>query len=677
MVASFTARDNWILVRVPQARDRRIRLLHLAGPMDRGTYGVVLSSAGDLYLLLAILPHREAVRFAVTMRASVNLVTGVLELRHDTGLEHYRTALHREAEATSARLFEHVTDAQLIELGIDQEIRELVRLLVTRDHLLALQNLIPQMQFEALLALASGASYPRAHAEVRSYAAEQIAGPVDPADLATAMRRTPSNVVLVDDADDWREILAHPIDAWRIFLHPDQRALAYRDGFTGPALVTGGPGTGKTVTLLHRAHHLAKRYADEPGTPILIATFSRNLAGALRSQLRLLIRDDDVYDRVRVSTLDSLAYEIVKRVRGYEPAVIDDRTLRSRWAAAAKAVHAPFTARFLQEEWLRVILPQEIRSLARYLGCDRPGRGRPLSAGQRHIVWEAVKRVTAELTDRGEWVHPQLCRIAAEELAHMEPAPYRHVLVDEVQDLHPAHWRLLRTAVAPGPDDLFLVGDPHQRIYDYRVSPGSLGINVRGRSRKLKISYRTTQQILAWAVPRLGEHATAGLDGAADDLAGLHSPTNGRRPMVRSFTDQEQELTGLVEQIRSWEAEGVELAAIGVASRSHELIRTAQRALHAAAIGSVDLESDVSADGLRIGTMHGMKGREFRCVAVIGVRAGLVPLPGAITPHDEDPMVHERDVQRERCLLFVAGTRARDSLYISYSGTPSVFLEEG
>ncbi|MFC6080452.1 UvrD-helicase domain-containing protein [Sphaerisporangium aureirubrum] len=672
-IAAFTIGGHGRLEMVPRARDPRIRLFRFSG----GTYGVLLASGDGLHLLLAILTHDEAVRFAVTMRASVNLVTGVLELRHETGLEHFRAALHREAEATDARLFGHVGEDQLAELGIDPEITELVRLIVTRDHLIALQRLIPELQFEALLALASGTSYAQAHAEVKAYQVEQMGAPVDPADLATAMRRSPSDVVLVDDADDWREILAHPIDAWRIFLHPAQRSLAYRDRYTGPVLVTGGPGTGKTVTLLHRAHYLAKRWAGRSGTPVLVTTFSRSLARALRSQLRLLIRDDEVLDRIRVSTVDALAYEIVKRAHGREPAIIDDRTLLSRFSDAAKAVHAPFTARFLQEEWLRVILPQRISSLPQYLGCDRPGRGRSLSRGQRHLVWAAVERVTAGLTTRGEWVLPQLCELAAEELAKGEAFAYRNVLVDEAQDLHPAHWRLLRAVVASGPDDLFLVGDPHQRIYDHRVSLASLGVSVRGRSHKLKISYRTTQQILTWATPKLGGHLAAGLDGGSDDLAGFHSPTNGRRPVVRAFADQDQELAALVDQIRSWQAEGVELAAIGVASRSNELIRAARRALHTGGIEWVDLESDVSSDALRTGTMHGMKGREFRCVAVIGVRAGVVPMRAAITPQEEDPKVHERDTQRERCLLFVASTRARDVLYISYHGTPSSFLEEG
>ena len=100
--------------------------------------------------------------------------------------------------------------------------------------------------------------------------------------------------------------------------------------------------------------------------------------------------------------------------------------------------------------------------------------------------------------------------------------------MDDAQDLHPSQWRLLRAAVAPGPDDLFIVADPHQRIYDNRVSLASMRISVRGRSQRLSLSYRTTQEILAWAVPLLGADPVTGLDGEVDSLARL--PVAHARP---------------------------------------------------------------------------------------------------------------------------------------------------
>jgi superfamily I DNA/RNA helicase len=72
--------------------------------------------------------------------------------------------------------------------------------------------------------------------------------------------------------------------------------------------------------------------------------------------------------------------------------------------------------------------------------------------------------------------------------------------------------------------------------------------------------------------------------------------------------------------------------------------------------------------------MHRMKGLEFRCVAVTGLSEHLVPHPAAITPAAEDPRTHELDLQQERCVLFVACTRARETLRVSWHGRPSTLL---
>jgi len=186
--------------------------------------------------------------------------------------------------------------------------------------------------------------------------------------------------------------------------------------------------------------------------------------------------------------------------------------------------------------------------------------------------------------------------------------------------------------VPPGPDDLFIAADPHQRIYDNRVSLASLGIQVRGRSRRLTMNYRTTQEILAWAVPLLGPDPASGLDGAADSLLGYRSPMHGQRPQIRQAGTREQELTALAQRIRAWLDTGIEPHAIGVAARATQLAREARDAIKAAGIPTASLAAQGTKQAVRTGTMHGMKGLEFQAVAVIGVEQGLVPATAAVTP---------------------------------------------
>ena len=370
--------------------------------------------------------------------------------------------------------------------------------------------------------------------------------------------------------EELRLIFAHPFATWRTFLHPNQRQIADHPGYSGPAQVTGGPGTGKTVTVLHRAAFLAERAA----APILVTTFAGNLAEALQAQLDLLIRDPRIRANIEVLNVDRLAYRIVKQARG-TPVIADERTLRPRWAkAAAKAT--PFTPVFLKNEWEQVILAQDLHTEQAYLTCARTGRRRPLTKAQRRQVWQATQQVTAELKAASQTTHLQLANEATRLLRQAGTLAYRHILVDEAQDLHPSQWRLLRAAVAPGPDDLFIAADPHQRVYDNRVSLVSLGISVRGRSRRLSLNYRTTQEILAWAVPLLGTDPVTGLDGEVDSLIGYRSPMHGPRPQHRLAVTRAEEFNFLAERIGAWLSNGIEPHAIGVAARSAALVREAR-----------------------------------------------------------------------------------------------------
>jgi superfamily I DNA/RNA helicase len=250
------------------------------------------------------------------------------------------------------------------------------------------------------------------------------------------------------------------------------------------------------------------------------------------------------------------------------------------------------------------------------------------------------------------------------------------VIVDEAQDLHPVRWRVLRAAVPEGPNALFIASDTHQRIYDNRVSLNSLGIQVAGRSTRLRINYRTTEEILAWNCAMLAGEKFDGLDGQRASLTACRSEVRGDKPDLYGAPTKNAELAYLVDIVRSWFDVGVQPEEIGIAARSETLGQSAAEALTRAGAAACYLSRDRDGvDGqVRVTTMHRMKGLEFRCVAVIGVGAHQLPAANAVTPLEEDETTHRNDLQRERCLLFVAGTRARERLHISWHGEPSSFL---
>ncbi|CAM5617613.1 DNA helicase [Streptomyces canarius] len=275
----------------------------------------------------------------------------------------------------------------------------------------------------------------------------------------------------------------------------------------------------------------------------------------------------------------------------------------------------------------------------------------------------------------------QTCAEAARLLAETGPR-YRHVVVDEAQDLHPVQWRLLRAAAPARPDDLFIAGDPHQRIYDSKVSLKSLGIKVTGRSVKLRKNYRSTQEILRWSTALLIGRPIAQLEdeNRNETLLGYRSALHGDGPTVHAAESEEAELDALVARVRAWLDAGVGAGEIGVSARFNKTCAKAVARLRDAGVPAATLRTAGAATGdaptVRVGTMHSFKGLEFRCVAVIGAHDDALPFPRAVTPPEVDAQQHETDLMSERCLLFVACTRARDSLYVSWSGKPSRFLTE-
>jgi len=488
----------------------------------------------------------------------------------------------------------------------------------------------------------------------------------------------PAGAPRITGPDELSAHLDKSFDEWQITLHPNQHRIVDAR-FAGSAQITGGPGTGKTVLALHRAAHLAARDAAEhPGDTrpsVLLTTYNRLLAQTLSGHLDRLVPEPDVRSRVQVITIDSLARSVVYEHTGLIPDALGKEALSERWREAASAEGLPYSGRFLVDEWEQVILAHDFTGAADYIRCERSGRLLHLAPEHRPQVWDAIQRYTAAMRVSGEWSYPQIAAHAAEHLRRTG-ARYRHVVVDEAQDLHPAQWRMLRAAVPAGPDDLFIVGDPHQRISDNRVSLASLGINVRGRGHRLRISYRVTQEILNWAMPILARHSAVGLDDDADTLAGYRSLLHGPEPVLRGCRDRNEERSALGEWVRVWLEAGVAPSSVAVAARNQWVVRHVTKELQARGIPTAPLDAPGDRSGVRVGTMHKLKGQEFRCVALVGISDPLLPPKAAIDSAEGDPVALEQVHQHERNLLFVACTRARDALYVSYVGAPSRLLPQ-
>jgi superfamily I DNA/RNA helicase len=251
--------------------------------------------------------------------------------------------------------------------------------------------------------------------------------------------------------------------------------------------------------------------------------------------------------------------------------------------------------------------------------------------------------------------------------------PWVAAVVDETQDLSAAKLRFLRALVPEGRNDLFLAGDAHQRIYGRAAPLSRVGIDIRGRGARLTLNYRTTKEIAAFAMSVLKGTTADDLDEATADLRGFRSIRRGPAARLRTFAAEEDEASAIRDEVKSLAAAGVALDEVCIVGRTAKALESAQASLTKAGIPTVSLGDrtpSAGASGVRLATMHRVKGLEFRAVLVPGLRDTAFPLRAARMLEEPESDWHAR----ERRLLFVACTRARDRLLLTASGPISPLL---
>ncbi|GAA1851602.1 UvrD-helicase domain-containing protein [Microbacterium koreense] len=515
----------------------------------------------------------------------------------------------------------------------------------------------------------------------------------DDAALIDALRRPASRIqfALVNDDEELRRILDEgDFGAWRVFLHPEQAQYVERD-YNGPFRLTGGAGTGKTVVLLHRTRRLA--HADTQAR-IILTTFTKALAGMLKRDLGRL--DSTIAQvstlgepGVHVTGIDALAASVRDRGGDEFWSVAGDAVFgapaRERvsmvsnsqgWDAAASVLgSAPIeisNPSFLEAEYLQVILPQRVRSLAEYLAARRPGRGVALDRRRRAAVWAAVEAYRASAASARRLTWAELSAMASAFLeARDELRPADHVLVDEGQDLSPLHWQLVRALAPAAFNDIFIAEDVHQRIYGHRIVLARYGIKVVGRSRRLTLNYRTTQENLLYALGVLEDAQYIDTAEKTEANHGYRSARRGPVPCVLPSNHVWEQTDAVARTIADWESAGVG-ESIAILGRTTLSLKRLQRQLDDRGIATA-LYGEAAKPGIpQLVTMHSAKGLEFSRVVLFDVSAGSMPLPlalqGLAGSDLEDAML------RERSLLYVAASRARDELVVTWAGSPSELL---
>ena len=556
-------------------------------------------------------------------------------------------------------LFAHLSDDVLLGYGVPADWLADVKQ-ATEETLLAFADHLPAEAAEALLELATGGK-PRP---------SQPAKPTqDPFDHPDARRR----FRVLTNVEELERALEFPWDKWTVFLHPEQRQLVERE-YNGPARVSGSAGTGKTIVALHRAAWLVR---NRPENRVVLTTFSDPLAAALRSRLRRLIGNEPrLFDRIEVLSLPAWGERLHTTRLG--PVRVAPRQFvreQLREIAAATRGHK-FSPSFLLAEWNEVVDAWNVDSVDAYRAAPRLGRKSRLSEQQRALLWSIYGGLRERLATAGFVTESDLFAALARSVAAKGIPPCDHVVVDESQDTTVAQMKFLAAVGAARPDALFFAGDLGQRIFQQPFSWKSLGVDIRGRSRTLRINYRTSHQIRGQADRLLGPQVSD-LDGNVEERGDTISVFNGPAPVVMRLADEQAEIdtvgTWLAERVR----EGLPPHECGLFVRSDAQLDRARAALKVAGVAGHELDDRVESQPGKVSfsTMHRAKGLEFRAVVVMACDDDVIPLQERIESIGDDADL--ADVyDTERHLLYVACTRARDHLLLTAVKPGSEFLDD-
>ncbi|MHA7142860.1 3'-5' exonuclease [Arthrobacter sp. Sr33] len=693
-------------------RDKRVRTGRINDSWRAVLYKMDVEGEAH-YVYYGTWHHDDAIKVARSTVLKLNLALGAPEFE-DHGVPDETPAVEPQPEPTEGagtaedatavvpvwdnRLAAAWTADRLVsEAGIKEEGAAKALAARTPAELNAVIDTLPEAQGLVLLGLANGEDLDA----IRDELGLAPVAPDVPEDehLDRVLRESKGGFVFVGDSpDELRDALeSMEIDRWRVFLHPEQRKYV-QGRWKGSYRLSGGAGTGKTVVLVHRARDLAR---ENPQARILLTTFTRTLATSLEKQMAKL--DPDVPQvglngaGVAILGMDQVAWRVIQEATAAEAEAAAAAVLgpgRNLMSHKVRSVVQDFRnaadlsdpslpadllePAFLEQEYQSVVLANGVTDGPGYLRASRQGRGTALNRAARKELWKvfAQFRRTYQMTDSVTF--PELAAVAAAVLRARaergEPLPCDHILVDEAQDFHAAHWMLLRALAAEGPDDLFVAEDSHQRIYGQKVPLSRFGIQIRGRSRRLRLNYRTTAENLAYAISLLEGAEYTDIENDREATSEYRSVRSGPVPVLVHAEDSQGEVGAAAGHIRRWLDDGVKPEAIAVLVRSDPRLRLATAGLTAAGIGNNSAKAGTTAGRgkVTVMTMHSAKGMEFERVVVMGVGADEMPAKWSF---DRLPPVEQEDAKlRERSLLYVAATRARDALVMTSSGGESSYL---
>lgn len=634
---------------------------------------LIVHKSKSSLLVVYVDHHDDAYKWALRRRIETHPQTGVaqiVEVRERVqevpvtlprGDEGQPTVHSSDSHRTSKpALFFKLSEEDILNVGVPSDWVEDIRN-ATEDNFFDVAQHIPYEAAETLMDYVGTGTLVVPNESITE---------VDPFLQPDAQRRFRA----LDNRKDIEQALNFPMDKWALYLHPVQQQLV-DESFTGPARIAGSAGTGKTVVALHRAARILR---EHPEAKLLLTTFSSPLSNALEYKLRMLMhRDLTIEQRVSFLPFDGVATELFTLAHGHNPKIAKlEHVKRSLNKAVEENNLKGFSDRMLLSEFQRVIDAWQIENLDAYAEVPRLGRKNQLGKRQREKLWPVFRRTKEILSSQHRYTLATVFGKVAAYYRDRPVKPFSHIIVDESQDLGVPELKMIAAIKSDDTDSLFFAGDLGQRIFAEPFSWFNLGIDVRGRTRSLRVNYRTSREIRC-AAEKLLPKVIRDVDGIEEDRSHTVSVFNDVAPEVLVHRSEEEEIRLVAATIGEALKDGVLPEEIGVFVRSTNELSRARRAVEKTDQASLQLSSKIEDKTGRIviGTMHLAKGFEFRMVIVMACDEGILPSHNRLSTVADE---HELDevYNTERNLFYVAITRAREKLVVSGVSPATEFIAD-
>ena len=465
-----------------------------------------------------------------------------------------------KASDPRVRLFAAFKDKKLLSLGVAEEAIAIARTIETDEELEASEAHFDSLSLDILYALAAGYSEEEVYA-IAGNTADDTENSCDKSFEELIITEESRQTIFTPKSnEELRQFFNGELEGWRVWLHPKQKKLVNRH-WNGPVCVLGGAGTGKTVVAMHRAKWLAQNIPATTKQRILFTTFSAVLATDIQHNLGQICTAEELA-RIEVKHINQWVTDYLKN-SAYRFTIIEanhNELYNAMWSQALrlKDLTLELPDSFYREEWDRIIVPNQIYKKMSYLIVSRQGRGVALTRKQRSLIWPIFEELRAEMASQSVRTFEDATLDIINEInSGNQNLNYCSAIIDEGQDMGPEALTLIRKIIPEQPDDLFIVGDGHQRIYRQKTTMAACGIKIVGRSHKLKINYRTTEQTQKFAMSVLENTLVDDLNGNTSPSGGYISLSQGEKPVVKQYNSLIAEADGVLSQIAILMSDGV------------------------------------------------------------------------------------------------------------------------